>query len=1131
MNLNTHADSISHSHGCKYHVPCDTAPLCRGIRPLVAVMAGLLLLLVVSPAAAAGESKVFDATLSLTGDCSVSTRDPIPDPGPCPGATGVDHPDAPFNNPHSVAVDSWGNIYVASTGPEQDLGIAGRIDVFDSSGNFITEIDNSAGPRSMAVDGEGHLYVGTISQSAEEALVRYDPTTYEPAQGVIEYGSPPVVLVKKEVDEEALAINIENGHLFWHHGAHIVEFGSVAEENSVVGKIGEGQLKEEHVGLAIDAAQSRIYAGSRRVTSGNVENVIKVFDLAAPHDLLFEIEESAFPGGQISASFLSLAADEGTGHLYVLDAGNAKKVYEFDQDGSYVSTIEYGFQPTFRSKIAVDNGAHSPNGALNPDGRYLFVPSNPSGVGHAYAFGPKVAPETPAVESVAVAGITEEEAVLRAKVNPKGSPATYRFEYVTQASFEAEGFATPTLIKEGVLNAGSVGITVSAPLAPLSPGTAYRFRVTAENPQGSDEEQAGFATYPSPAGSSGCPNEALRGGLSSALPDCRAYELVTPANTNGHAPIGGGRAGYYFPAVHSSSSGDAVSFHVEGGAIPGFPGASSLWGDAYLASRGGDGWTTRTAGPDGVEAPFAPASGSTSPDLGYSFWTQEARIYLRYPDGHSEPIGRGSLGIDPTVVGELISDGGAHVLFRSNPNVGPIQLEPDAPPNGTRAIYDRTIDPLSGEEKTHVVSLLPGEVTPASGEHAVFEGASLDGRGVAFQLGNTLYLRFENQETFEIGEGLTFAGVAEGGSRVFYLQGGDLYRFDAEDSVSTRFSEAGNVVPVNVAAEGGAAYFVSPSVLTGGQKNPNGAAAVPGGKNLYLSDEGQLTFVATVTQGDVEGEVVKTLQQGGLGLWVKAVRGTLVIDPSRTTPDGSVLVFQSRAALTGFDPSGHTQIYRYAASDGTLACLSCNPTGASGGDASLQSISVQIGEEEPLNEYDLAGNLRAGGDRVFFQSREALVARDVDGLLDVYEWEEEGLGTCRTPGGCVYPISSGASAYNDYLFATSEGGRDVFIRTADLLSPLDPDETTSIYDARSGGGFPPPPTPPAECLGEACQPPASPPADPTPRIQGVGNVASEPQRRCPKGKRASKRQGKTRCIPRHRKHRQHKANAKRRAHR
>src|SRR5262249_1921554 len=147
-----------------------------------------------------------------------------------------------------------------------------------------------------------------------------------------------------------------------------------------------------------------------------------------------------------------------------------------------------------------------------------------------------------------------------------------------------------------------------------------------------------------------------------------------------------------------------------------------------------------------------------------------------------------------------------HVIFEGGVISPPVQLEPNAPPSGTRAVYDRTIDPGTGEEETHVVSLLPGDITPAKGESAIFEGASLDGRGIAFAIGKKLYLRFDDTETYEVGEGVTMAGVAEGGERVFYLEGGDLFALDINDPEPVQFTESGYVIPVNVASDGTAAY-------------------------------------------------------------------------------------------------------------------------------------------------------------------------------------------------------------------------------------------------------------------------------------------------------------------------------------
>jgi hypothetical protein len=1052
---------------------------------------------------ASAQAVDFDPVLSLTGNCSTSTLDPIEDPD-CPDPP---HPGA-FAQPTKVATDSYGNMYVASHGAAED-GSEGRIDIFDSEGFFITQIADPAGPFSIAVDSDGVLYVYNGTQG--ERLLRYSPSVYEPDVGIMEYADPPVILVEEDFSPwVGLAVNVADNHLFANWGDEVREYGSASEGNQLIGPAGVVSSPAGQ-GLAVDAAHDRIYAGAGIV--------IKVFELADPQSLLLTIDGSNTPAGKFLGS-LSVAVDEETGRVFVYD-GDASKVYEFTQTGTYLSTLEHGFRSVIGSEVSVDNGAFSPNR------HYLFVPSHPLGTGHSFAFEPEPINCTPNVSSVSVGAITESEARLRAAINPCNLPTTYTFEYTTEQRFQQEGFAGATVVGTGLLPAGSQDATASKAATGLLPGTAYRFRVVAANDNGSDEEEGSFRTYPAYQ-LSPCGNDLVRTGFSSLLPDCRAYELVTPADTNGRAPLGVGLLGNFCPTSEVSPAGDKVSFQIEGGSIPGNEATGSYAGDPYLATRGAAGWSSSYVGPTGAEAP-AILPGSTSRDQAHSFWStaggegsaaiEGARTnYVRYPDGHSALVGRGSLGTDPRAVGRLISPNGEHIIFTTiSQGVVPQQLEPDAPPEGTVAIYDRTAD-----EVTHVISLLPGDLPVSSGQNAVYLGASEDGRGVAFEIDSVLYLRYDNQETFEIGDNVTFAGIAEGGSRIFYVEGGKLMRFEAVSQQVKPFNAVGSVTPVTVSADGSAAYFVSLSVLTT-KANPLGAKAKSGQQNLYLSEEGALSFVGTVTSVDVEGNTSGNIPVEGLGLWTEAMESRwFAIDPSRTNPDGSVLLFESRANLTGYDSKGQAQIYRYDSSANSLICLSCNPTGAApNGRASLQSISQASGLPEPLGPFGLVDNLRSDGRRAFFQSDDALVAGDTDLLQDVYEWEDQGVGSCTTVGGCVYLISSGHSDRKDYLYAVSESGDDVFFRTSDLLLPSDNDETPSIYDARVGGGFPEPQS--AECEGEGChlELPAPPNLVNPQTAPGAGNGAAP--RRCPKGKRKVRRHGKVRCVRKHRRHHKHRA--------
>jgi hypothetical protein len=1091
--------------------------------PVLALVALIAFAAVGAPSAFGEASKVFDPTLSLTGSCaesSLSPLDEVLDPG-CPSK----HPPEAFADPRGVAIDFYGDIYVASIG-KTESGTEGRVDIFGPDGVFISELPYSGGPRNLAVDSQGTLYVMKKSSAGSTAnrLLRFEPTVYSPATHEIEYEDLPGVIEPEPRASEpaAIAVNPSNDHLFANFGGGLVEYGSAAEGNPVIEK--QSPCCIDGSALAIDAKRGLIY-------KSELSRPIEILDLASPHEPVGTIDGSTLPAGSFSGE-VSVAVDEDTGHLFVLDDG-ASKLYELSASGEYIGTIEHGFQASVAPDVAVDNGPFSPNGGLNPDGRYVFVASHPKGIGHLFAFRTEPPPCLPVVESVAAANVDEGEAELRGIVNPCNLPTQYTFEYTPQAQFEAEGFANASVAGTGQLPATADSLARSAFARGLEPNTAYRFRLVASNGEGDSSGEGTFTTYPANP-LSPCPNDAFRRGPAALLPDCRGYELVTPGYTNGRAPRGLGGIGAFFTMPQVSPQGDKVSFLVEGGAIPGTGGTGAgiaFGGDPYRAVRQPDGWQTTFIGPTGEEAVQAEAGG-TSPDQGYSFFGSGGsggtlgtrNKFLRYPDGHFEPIGRGSLKTDPDALGLLISEGASHVIFTPDASAGEdVRLEPNAPASPTKTIYDRTTDGV-----THVVSLLPGDVTPKPGENAIYETASFDGRGVAFAIGGTLYLRYDNAETFEIGEGLTVAGVAEGGSRVFYLDGGKLWRFDAQNGQRASFNSSGTVVPVNVSADGSTAYFVSTSVLTT-RPNPSGSKAHAGSQNLYRSREGAISFIGTVTERDVLGEhpIVGGKESveawDGLGLWTTALgsgsgRGK---DPSRTTSDGNVFLFESRAPLTGYDSGGKDEIYRYDSPAQELTCLSCDPSGsAATGDASLESNAGE-GGLAVVTDFALIANLSENGRRAFFQSPDPLVASDDDRLQDVYEWEAPGVGSCVDVDGCIYLISSGQSARADYLYAASPSGEDVFFLTGDQLLGTDLEETASIYDARVGGGFAE--TAVADCEGEGCRPalapqPALPVAHSPVRADGHTTV-----RRCPKGKRKARRHHAVRCVKKgHKHHRRHR---------
>jgi hypothetical protein len=658
----------------------------------------------------------------------------------------------------------------------------------------------------------------------------------------------------------------------------------------------------------------------------------------------------------------------------------------------------------------------------------------------------------------------------------------------------------------------------------------------ATNPGGSNERETVFQTYSLATASGSCPNEAVRSLSSRALPDCRAYELVTPANTGGHFlyDAGVGNAEEEFGTPTASPLGDSLYFMTLGGSIPGLGGAGSFNGTQFVSTRGTNGWSTEAVGLSGEQATQMNPGGASS-DHSYVVSTAtkgpavlEGRrtVYVRLPDGAFDLVGRGSLASEPSVEVDDVGPSGSHIIFSTTNFAGTParQLEPQAPPTGKPTIYDRTPDGV-----THVVSLLPGDVT--SPNLPEYLGSSAEGNAVAFSLGRTsaegvsnhdLYLRVNDSQTFEVASsGAEFAGLSSTGGSLFFIKEGGLSVFEWETAQTTAIAQGANLKVVNVSGNGGGVFFLSTSVLTT-EANPEKATAVAGGQNLYAWTKGLgLSFIGTVTSRDVDGEFVGSRQIDGLGLWTNALKGkALSADPSRAASAAGILVFASRADLTGYEAGGRVEIFRYNAPRNELSCISCNPTGVPAtGDASLESITRSAGGTEPTSTRALIPNMSPSGDRIVFESTEALVPADTDGVQDVYEWEAAGVGSCQTTGGCTALISSGTSAQPNYLFGVSESGEDIFFSTSDMLTRSDTDATPSLYDARVGSRV-------AEvaqeipCSGEACKAPLASapqlPAAGSPVVGPSGNAKPAPKKSppksCPTGKKRKSGKAGARCA-------------------
>ncbi len=447
---------------------------------------------------------------------------------------------------------------------------------------------------------------------------------------------------------------------------------------------------------------------------------------------------------------------------------------------------------------------------------------------------------------------------------------------------------------------------------------------------------------------------------------------------------------------------------------------------------------------------------------------------------------------------------------------------------------------------------------------ALFEAASSDGSDVVFTSPDPyerprdpscenqpakLYMRVNGSSTVDISKPNTgvvglngvhpvkFQGASADGSKVFFLtetelthdaegihksaeSDEELYEYDAnapEGERLTRISRGttgmveGRVQPeyVVVSKDGAEVYFYANGKLT--PEAPDLSHAVGEGiDNVYGYDTAthEIHYVATARTSQFPPSIL------GSGPGQSNPRNEQV------TPDGRFFLFVSRYVFGSVNnPKEYDEIYRYDNETASLTCVSCpgNNAPARGG-AILNGLNLTTWDVTPSEN-----TVSEDGSYVFFQSNDELVPQDVNGIgdspgsseqlspwTDVYEWHD----------GVISLISSGTDAQEAVLVGASADGSNVFFMAHSQLVPQDTDSSADIYDARIGGGFPPPKESVA-CLGDTCLGPLVAPNDPTPAWRSFsGPVNPVPVLGTPEPKvkpcEKSRVRKKGRCVKRHR---------------
>jgi hypothetical protein len=758
-------------------------------------------------------------------------------------------------------------------------------------------------------------------------------------------------------------------------------------------------------------------------------------------------------------------------------------------------------------------------------------------------------------------GVVFTEATLRAKINPEGNATTFKFEWGPTASYGQE-------TETRAVGSDEVDHNVSAFLEGLQPGSTYHYRLIATNSAATNEgPDQTFTTFAHVPLDTSCPNQVFRIGPGADLPDCRAYEMVSPADKNGGAiSTLASTAGEGVPRSEinqASLAGDKYTFS----SYKAFAGAvSAPYSNQYMATRGLDGWSTApisparvnearlySPDPNDLDVPFRAFSDDLS-----QFWVQVRsrvglapnaiphfpNIYRRDADGvlsavttvQTPPL---PIDLQQTLNFAGLTPDGSVALIESS-----AALTPDAN-EGVDHVYE------SDNGQLRLVSVLPdGEPAPTEsivgggysnlgvvnhGGRNVDNAISEDGSRIFWTAraadtteGRMLYVRLDGTTTIPVSQGpeAYFWTADPSGSTAIYSepiytqqepQGTyeDLYEFDVD-------TETRSLIATEVRGVLGASddlsylYFVSKDDLAPG--------ATEGERNLYLDHEGQMRFITTLAASDT-GEGPGGVTHGNPNFKPNAVALLPSERRSRITADGRHIAFMSTRSLTGYDNTDAVngksdfEVFTYDADADQLTCVSCNPTRerpvgkplerpySAKRDTVYDSNGLQIPAAAWLPSWETALHasrvLSEDGNRLFFNSFDALVPGDSNGKQDLYQWEAQGAGSCHKAEGCVSLISTGESAADsEFLEATPDGG-DVFFRTESSIDPRDPN-SLDVYDARVEGGFPLPPPPPPACVGDACQVVPPGPGLVTPAsasFHGAGNLAVRKSRRSCKARR------------------------------
>jgi hypothetical protein len=653
--------------------------------------------------------------------------------------------------------------------------------------------------------------------------------------------------------------------------------------------------------------------------------------------------------------------------------------------------FQYGETPAYGSEQPVGGEDIGPGSApvkvaatlvgLKVGGTYHFrvIAENAAGIttGQEQTF--TTVPSAP-VDASYVTTVGATEATLHALVNPLGNDTTYQFQYGTQSCQEDPGACTVIPAAPEDIGNGSLDVAREATLTGLAPATTYHYRVIDSNVLGATEGTERLFT-----------TQAEERPGTAALPDGRAWEMVTPPDKGG-APVealtreGG--------LILASEQGNALTYVVNGALGEEVQGNRSPEWQQMLATRSVNGWSSQDIATASTRAKgIAPGN---PPE--YQFFTPDLSTGLVEPP---EAGSKAEPPLAPSVVQAtpylrddatgtylpLVTEantppetkfGGRIHFLSATPDLSHVLLASEVALTGPRSshgLYEWAAGQL------RFVSVLPNGKPAATAELGFYSAVlaraiSNDGSRIiwtnkedtATRTGH-LYLRDTvSGETIQLdaAQGVSepesgfaeFQTASTDGSKIFFtdkqrltpdatsepgqLAGKpDLYECqivenagklscDLKDlTVDHNEGEHADVqgFVFGTNEDGTNVYLVAQGVLAT-DENGNHETAVNGRDNLYeLRYEG--TQWTTM--------FIATLSKEDGPEWEGNQNGNTAFLTARVSPNGRYLAFMSAAPITGYDNiaadaaaqgARAEEVYLYDSATPSLRCVSCDPSGA-----------------------------------------------------------------------------------------------------------------------------------------------------------------------------------------------------------